>query len=162
MKISFGTDDKKRLTGTGTYVKVFQVSSLVLACCMLLASQFPPVMLKRGLFSALFDLAAMSLPRAWVWLLSCIYRASSKETILFFALLVLALALDIAFRKISARSPKAAENIRKAFAVLIAADLVIRLLPFSFNSEFSFITNAAGFVVRLACLVLIVLDLRKK
>ena len=88
MKISFGTDDKKRLTGAGIYVKIFQVSSLVLACCMLLASQFPPVMLQRGLFSALFDLAAMSLPRAWVWLLSGIYRASSKETILFFALLV--------------------------------------------------------------------------
>jgi len=162
MKLSFGTDDKKALTGAGLYIKIFQTASLVSAICILVFSVYPPAMIRRGVFSLLFDLAAMSLPRIEIYLLSLFYRACTKETLIFFAILIAALILGIAGRKILLSSDASAKKLRIALATFISADLVLRLIPFSFNGVFSTASNITGFALRLACLIFILLDLKKK
>ena len=55
------------------------------------------------------------------------------------------------------RFPRAA---RLAFALCVAVDLILRLLPLSINSAFPVACSIIGFAVRLGCLALILLDLR--
>ena len=45
------------------------------------------------------------------------------------------------------------------FAVLVFADLIIRLLPLKVNTVFGIVPEVIGFMIRLGCLVMIILDL---
>ena len=63
MNIRFGLDNKKGLTGADLYLKIFQVSSLLAAGFILLTAVYPPAMTSRNLFTALFSLGLLSLPK---------------------------------------------------------------------------------------------------
>ena len=158
--VTFGTDVRKALSGADLYVRVFQILSLLPVLYMFVAAGYPAVMTSRSLFSVLFDAGMSALPRAESLLLAMLYRYTSSEIYVYFALLAAALLLGILGNRCFRDNHKTGHQTRLVFAVLIAADLLIRLLPFSWNAAFGLPASVFGFAVRIACLILIILDLR--
>ena len=159
MKIRFGVGVRNALSGGELAVRAGQVFSMVCAFFLLAASAYRPMMLHRGVFAILFALAASALPRWWLLILALIYRVSGSEVILAFAFLVPALAFGLAAGRLL-REKRFAGRARKVFGALILAELVFRLLPFRFNLAFGLPSAILGFLLRLGCLILILLDLR--
>ncbi len=158
--MKFGIGIRKRLSGAELYVIVYQISCVLPALYILIASGYMALFAKKGLFTVLFDLGMASVPRWEALALSLMYRLTSHESAVQLVLLGAALAFGLFAAKLLRGKYAAARNSRIVFACLIAADLVLRLLPFHFNIAFGFIAAAFGFLVRAACLVLIILDLR--
>ena len=142
---------------TKIYVVVFQVTSLLMIPYLLFATDlsaaggttFP---------SALYDFAASSLPRAEMLLLSTLYRTTESEIFFYFALCLAALVFGLVASK-CLKGNKSAKIFRIVCAAAIVCDLILRLLPFRFNSLFGTAPAVVGFAVRLICLGLIVKDL---
>ncbi len=162
-KLKFGTrfnlGENRIISGAELYVLIFQICSLLPALYTLTAAVLMSVVTRYNPLSAMFDYGISALPRWEVLALSLAYRATAKELIAHFAILALALALGVASKKLFRGKAKTAVTWRVVFALLIAADLVVRLLPFGFNGAFGTAPAVAAFVVRLICLSLIVLDL---
>lgn len=158
MKVSFGINNRKALTGAELYVRIFQAASIVLAPYIFIASAHMKLLTSTNVFSILTDLAISSLPRVEVLLASFIYRGTRSEVIILFAVLVLALIYGL----ISPGLLKGSHGIqvRKILCVLIAIDLVIRLIPMGYNLAFGWPFAIAGFVIRAICLALIIMDLK--
>lgn len=159
MKLRFGVGVRASLSGAELALRCGQVISLVCALWLLAASAYRPMMLRLGAAAVVFDLSASALPRWWLLLLALFYRLSGSEVALAFVLLTAALAFGLAAGRLL-RNKRTALRARKIYAALLLADLAFRLLPFRFNLPFGLPFAAAGFLLRLGCLALILLDLR--
>ena len=155
----FGLYRRHAFTGSEIYVLVQQAAALLIAPFMLLASGYVGLFASRSLFALLFDAGLSVLPRAETLVLSLAYRRSESELVVFFSAMILALAWGLVSGKLL-RGEKTGVATRIVLAVLLCADLLLRLLPFSFNAAFGFPAAVLGFAVRAACLVLVLLDLR--
>ena len=80
--------------------------------------------------------------------------------VFFFVMMAAALAFGIIAGKVLHGKREAAIKARKVFMVLIIIDLILRVIPLSFNIAFGLPMAIIGFVIRLACLGLIYMDLR--
>ena len=157
--MTFGVNVRGKFTGADAAVRIFQISSLLPLPYIFLASGYQYLFTKNGLFSALFDLGFAALPRAETLGLSALYRLSSSELAVYFLTLVLALIAGLAAKKLLTGKGRRPVDVRVIWAVLIALDLVFRLVPLPFAS-LPVWALAAGFLLRAACLILILLDLR--
>jgi len=160
MDVRFGLDNRKYMTGADLYIKIFQISSLLAAGFILLSAVFPPAMTNRNIFTALFSLGLISLPKCEALFLSYLYRLTANETAVYFALLIIALAAGLLLKKLLQADKKAARTIRIALAALIAADLLFRLIPAGNMMIFGLSANISGFIIRLFCLCLLIKDLK--
>ena len=156
----FGYGDRKALTGTGLYVRIFQIMSLLPPIYIFIVSGYPAVGAKKGIFSVLFDIGVSALPRAETAAVSYLYRLTSSEILVHFAFLIVAFVFGIAAGKLLTGSEKTGRTARIVFAVLICLDILVRFVPGRFNKAFGIPAAAAGLVIRLVCLVLVLLDLR--
>ena len=157
--MKFGVNLRKVKTGAEIAVTIFQVMSLLPALYIYIISGYPYLMTQNGVHLVLFDAAISALPRWEVMLLSVLYRATSSETVTQFALLAFALAVGLLAANVLKGKPRTAVVSRIVFAALILGDLVFRLLPLHCNQALSPVMNMIGFVIRLGCLALVVLDL---
>lgn len=155
--MKFGFENRKHLTGADLSVRVMQIAALLPAVYLITIPGYPAITTQRSVLSALFDLGFSALPRLETLALSFLYRKTASEMVLYFVMLIAALALGLAAKKLLERAPR---TVRLVFAALIAVDLVLRLLPMRFNTVFGLPCAIAGFAIRLGCLVLILLDLR--
>ncbi len=156
--MSFGLSSKRGLTGAGLSLRLWQAFPLLPALYIFVAAGYPAVVQRRGLFSFLADLGFSLLPR-WESLgLSALYRLSRSELAVYFAMVGFALLLGLAGDRLL--RGKTARAARVVFAVLLGADLIVRLLPLSFNRAFGIPGAVLGFAGNLACLALVLLDLR--
>lgn len=156
--MKFGVGIRKKLTGAELSVRIYQAASLLPCLYVLSASGYRGIFAQRGLFSLLFDLGISTLPRWESLTLSTLYRLSSSELAVYFTALALALIWGMASRRLLGE--KTGVTVRWVYAGLILLDLVLRLLPLRFNGVFGLPMAAAGFMVRLICLALVLLDLR--
>ncbi len=156
--MKFGIKNTKELSGADLYVRIFQVFSLLPVLYIFSGSGYMAVFTKRNVLSFLFDLGISAAPRAEALLLSVIYRKTASEIIIFFIPLLISLILGIAAGKLLKGSYKTAKTTRIVFAAFIVLDLIIRLIPFYFNSAFGTIPAILGIIIRLICLALIVFD----
>lgn len=159
-RITFGTDIRRAISGADLYVRLYQIMSLLPVLYILVAAGHPKILTGRNVLTWLFDCGINAIPRAESLLLSWVYRQTASEIIVCFALLLAALAVGILGNRLFRDNHKTGHQTRLVFAVLIAADLLIRLLPFSWNAAFGLPASVFGFAVRIACLILIILDLR--
>ena len=155
----FGVDRKNRLTGADLAVRVFQIASLLPVLYVLVACVYPAVFTTRNVLSFLFDAGVSALPRWEALALSRLYRATAGEVLVCFVLLAAALAFGLAAGKLL-KGARRGRVVRVVLAVLIALDLILRVLPTSFRFAFGVPAAVIGFVVRLGCLAMILLDLR--
>jgi len=155
--MKFGVGIRKKLTGADLAVRVVQIASLLPVLYCLAASGYRGLFAQRGVFAVLFDLGMSVLPRWEALGLSALYRLTSSEMVFTFTMLGLALAWGLLSRPLLGERRGVAG--RKLLAGLIAADLVLRLLPLRYNLAFGSAMAVVGFAARLICLVLVVLDL---
>lgn len=155
--MKFGFENRKHLTGADLAVRVMQIAALLPAPYLLAAPGYPSMLTRHSFLSTLFKLGLSVLPRPETLGLSLLYRLTFSELAVFFAPLIFALILGLASKRLFQRFPRAA---RLAFALCVAVDLILRLLPLSINSAFPAACGIIGFAVRLGCLALILLDLR--
>ena len=160
--MKFGLNDRKNLTGAGLYVIIFQAMSLLPLLYIFTATGYMGLLFKSSFLSVLCDFGFSAIPRAEALLLSYLYRITSSEVIIYFILILWALALGIAFKKLSIKSEKAGIIVRKAAMALIIIDLVVRCVPLDFNRSFGTAGFLFGLIIRAGCFVLILLDLKKK
>ena len=158
MKVRFGIGLRNCLTGAELSVRIRQICAMLPVPYLFLGSGITALLVRRGVFSWLFELGFSCLPRLEELLISWLYRISHSEVLVNFLLLGIALALGFvagAFLK-----GKTARAARLVMIIWIAADLVLRLLPFAFNRAFGLPAAIIGFAVQLICLVFMLLDLR--
>ena len=155
----FGLYHRHAYTGSEIAVLVQQIAALLIAPFMLFSSGYTGLFTSRGLLSLLFDAGFSILPRAEALALSLTYRRTESELIVFFSVLAFALALGLISGRLL-RGEKSGVVTRVVLAVLLSADLLLRLLPLPFNGAFGIVPAVLGFAVRLVCLVLVLLDLR--
>lgn len=157
--MKFAVKKQKQLNGAKLYVYIFQISSLLPLVYIFAVSGYASLITKKSISGIIFDSGMCLIPRLEALGLSYLYRISESEIAVYFALLLFALAFGIICNKLLNGKYKTAKNIRYVFIALILSDLVIRVIPFGFNSAFALPFEIAGFALRLACLVLVVLDL---
>lgn len=160
MRVTWGTDDRKTLTGAGLYVTIFQVSSLLPLPYLFAVVGYPVVITNRNVLSFLFDAGMMSIPRVEALALSYAYATLSSELVVYFTLLVVALVVGLVVGRLLRGGREAALQLRRVLVALLAFDLVLRLLPFGFNLAFGLPAAVIGWLCRAACLAFVVLDLR--
>lgn len=159
MKIRFGIQQRKVINGAALYLRIFQAASLLMLPYIFLINIYPAVITGHNLWSVLFELGLVSIPRAEALLLSFIYRFTLNEIIIYFIPLVIAFVYGLIILKLLDGPEKRAVLIRKILIILIALDLVLRLLPFSFNYTFAWYYVVIGCLARIACLIFLILDL---
>ncbi len=157
--MKFAVKKQKQLSGAKLYVYIFQISSLLPLVYIFAVSGYAGLITKKSISGIIFDSGMCLIPRLEALGLSYLYRISESEIAVYFALLLFALIFGIICNKLLNGKYKTAKIIRYVFMALILADLVIRAMPFGFNSAFELPFEAAGFALRLACLALVVLDL---
>ena len=151
---------KRSFSGAAAYVVTLQASFLATVPFILVASDTSSVISKHGVLQFLFEAGICSLPRAIALALSSLYRATSGEIWFCLALAAFALVFGLLRSRIFPPEGKS-PAVRCVFAALVAADLVVRLLPFSFNRVFGAAPSVVGSVVRLAALGALVYDIIK-
>lgn len=157
--MKFGVNLRKVMTGAEISVIIFQIISLLPALYIFIISGYPYLMTRKGVHLFLFDVGLGALPRWEALLLSMLYRATSSETATYFAMLGFALALGLVAANVLKGKLRTAIVSRIVFAALIFGDLVFCLLPLHCNQALSPAVNVIGFVIRVACLALVALDL---
>ena len=157
--MKFGIDARKKLTGASLYIYCFQACSLMPLLYILVASGYNGLTGKNGILAYLFDLGMSAIPRIEALGLSFVYRKVLSEITVYFLLAGIAFVFGIITDKLLKNGERTAVRARIVFTVLIATDLVIRLLPFGFNTGFGLIPAIVGFAIRLVCLILIIADL---
>ena len=158
--IKFGINPVKKVTGAELYVSIMQRISVLPVIFIFLASGYPAVMTRNGFAAFLFNMGISCLPRIEAFALSFIFRNTLKEVIVSASLPIIALIFGLVAKKLLRGEHRTARTARYVFAALIAADLILRLLPFRFNIIFGIAPSIIGFIVRLGCLALVLLDLR--
>ena len=156
--MTFGLNDRGRMTGAGLYTRVLQIAALLPAAYMLLVSGYMALIARTGPFTVLCDLGLSAMPRAWMLGVSSLYRLTSSELVADAAILIPVFILGLVLPRLL--RGRTALGSRRVLAVLIGLDLALRLLPLDFNRAFGLAAALAGFAVRLGCLALLLLDLR--
>ena len=149
-KIKFGIDVRKKYTGAELYVRIFQITALLHLA----------IFKEKSVYSVLFDIGIMGLPRAETLALSSVYRITGSEVIVYLTILIIALVLGFSAEKLFKEDRNRGILCRKVFIVLIIIDLLIRLIPMRFNLVMGWPAVIIGFLLRLGCVILLVMDIR--
>ncbi len=152
--------DKKFLP-TRVYVILFQIISLLPLPYIMLSTSSHSIYDGKGIFGVLCSLGISSLPRAEALGISCVYRLVLSELAVYFMLLVAALILGVAVKKLISVSDKCAKITLTALSVLIFADIIIRFIPFRFNKIYGPVFWAVSVLIRAVFLILVLSDLLK-
>ena len=160
MRVAWGVQGRKVLTGTQLCARVYQVVSLFPLPYIFCIAGYPAVITTRNVLSLLFDAGIMAIPRLEAVTLSALYRVTSSELVVYFALLVPAIVVGFAIDRLTRCTERTNVRARQALAALIALDLVIRLLPLGFNQAFGLPLAVVGWLCQTVCLAFVILDLR--
>ena len=156
---------RKKLSGTEIYVLIFQVISLLPLIYIFTATGSLAVFTKEGFLSRLFDFGVNCQPRLLILLVSWLYRVTGSEMAVYFFFPVVALIWGLLSKHLlyqgGSKEGRLAKPTKKGILVLIAIDLVLRLLPIRVNQIYEIGYLIAGFAVRLVCLGLVARDLVK-
>ena len=158
--MKFGINIRKKITGAELSIRVFQILSVLPVLYIAVVSAYMTLLTEKGVLQALCEYGMAALPRAEAFLLSLLFRKTGHEVLVVFALLAAALIMGFGGGAVLRAKHDTARAARWVYAALIAADIVLRLLPLHMNRVFGIPAAAVGVAVRLACLVLILLDLR--
>ena len=160
LHLNYGLDVRRGLSGAALYVKIFQLISILPLPYIFIATVYMGITGSTNVFSVLFDIGMAASPRAEVMLLSYIYRITGSECLVYFALPVIALILGLIADRVLTGDVRRSLAVHKIAAVLIAADLILRLIPIHANIAFGLPAAISGFLIRAACLFLVIRDIR--
>lgn len=159
-KVAFGIDIRKKLNGADLYVKTFQIASMLPVLFLITASGYLGLFAKGGPLAWLFEIGMSVLPRWETLGLSYIYRQTSNEVIMLFIMMLIGLLLGLFSNKIFRENEKRGIAARKVFMILIAIDLIVRLIPMRFNLVFGLPMAVIGFIIRAVFIVFLYMDIK--
>lgn len=158
--MKFGIGDRKHLSGADLAVCVTQIAAALPLIYLLVASGWYALLGEKTAVSLLFDFGVSVIPRALALALSRLYRLTGSEVL--FSLLLTALALVYGIAMKSLLRGAHGRTVRIVLAALIALDLIARLITPRFAAAFGLPVMIAAFLIRAACLALVILDLTAK
>ena len=156
--MKFGIDIRGRLTGADLAVRIVQIAAALPMLYFVILSGWLSLLTQVTPLTFLFSLGVCSVPRAVALGLSALYRQTGGEAL--FSMLLVAAALFYGVVMNRLLHSERGRTTRVVLAVLIAIDLILRLLPLGFTEAFGLPCEILAFALRSASLVLVVLDLR--
>ena len=145
-------------TGADIYVLVFQSISVIFPLFVIATALYPDMLFLGGVVSFIWNFGICALPRVETVPLSLLYRLTSGETVVALAVLAVAIAFAVIAKRLFSEE-KTAFASRVTVVCLIAADLIVRLLPLHSSRVFGLPEEICAFVFRLVCLGLVAGDL---
>ena len=156
--MKFGIDVRGRLTGADLAVRIVQIAAALPMLYFVILSGWLALLTQETPLTYLFSLGVCAVPRAVALGLSALYRQTGGEAP--FSMLLVAAALFYGVVMNRLLHSERGRTTRVVLAVLIAIDLILRLLPLGFTKAFGLPCEILAFALRSASLVLVVLDLR--
>ncbi len=156
--MKFGIEIRREHTGADVAVAMGQIAAGLPMLSLVILSGWLPLIPEKSALSYLFSLGVCAIPRLAALGLSVLYRHTGGEVLFSMVLTAAALAYGLWMR--SLLPSKRGKTARVILAALMAADLVLRLLPLGFAAQFGLAAELPAFALRAAGLVLILLDLR--
>ena len=156
--MKFGIDIRGRRTGADLAVAITQIAAALPMLCLVVYSGWLALIPEKTALSYLFSLGVCAIPRAAALGLSALYRHTGGEVLFSMVLAAAALIYGVLMNRLLHSGH--GRRVRIVLAVLIAADLVLRLLPLGFTAAFGLPAELPAFALRAVSLVLILLDLR--
>lgn len=157
--IRFGINTGKSLTGAELLVRAFQVASILPAIYIFILAGYPGLITRKGFSWFIFELGVSCIPRAESYLISLLFRVTSSEVLTSFVLLAAVLITGLIMAKLLRSKKKGAFITRCVLAALIAADIVIRLIPLGLNKAFGTVPNVLGIVFAVTGLAFTLADI---
>ena len=121
-------------------------------------SGMPALLTQKSPVTVLFSLGVCAVPRAVALGLSALYRQTGGEVLFSMLLVAMALVFGVVMNRLL--HSERGRTTRVVLAVLIAIDLILRLLPLGFTRAFGLPCEILAFSLCAASLVLVILDLR--
>lgn len=155
----FSCSERRTLSGATLALRVLEFSALLPPLYVLSAVGYPALFRSGGLLAFLCRLGCALLPRLWLYGLSWLYKLTASEILFCFAVLIPALLLSLGADALLRRRLPDARYARIAFAALLAAELILHLLPIRINRIFGTAAEIGAIVVLAVCLALTLADL---
>ena len=156
--MKFGIDVRGRLTGADLAVRIVQIAAALPMLYFVILSGWLALLTQDTPLTYLFSLGVCAVPRAVALGLSALYRQTGGEAL--FSMLLVAAALFYGVVMNRLLHSERGRTARVVLAVLIAIDLILRLLPLGFTRAFGLPCEILAFALRSASLILVLLDLR--
>ena len=156
--MKFGIDVRGRLTGADLAVRIVQIAAALPMLYFVILSGWLALLTQDTPLTYLFSLGVCSVPRAVALGLSALYRQTGGEAL--FSMLLVAAALFYGVVMNRLLHSERGRTTRVVLAILIAIDLILRLLPLGFTKAFGLPCEILAFALRSASLILVLLDLR--
>ena len=156
--MKFGIDIRGKLTGADLAVRIVQIAAALPMLYFVILSGWLALLTQDTPLTYLFSLGVCAVPRAVALGLSALYRQTGGEAL--FSMLLVAAALFYGVVMNRLLHSERGRTTRVVLAVLIAIDLVLRLLPLGFTRAFGLPCEILAFALRSASLTLVLLDLR--
>ena len=156
--MKFGIDVRGKLTGADLAVRIVQIAAALPMLYFVILSGWLALLTQDTPLTYLFSLGVCAVPRAVALGLSALYRQTGGEAL--FSMLLVAAALFYGVVMNRLLPSERGRTTRVVLAVLIAIDLVLRLLPLGFTRAFGLPCEIIAFALRSASLILVLLDLR--
>lgn len=156
--MKFGIDIRGKLTGADLAVRIVQIAAGLPMLYLIILSGMPALLTQKSPVTVLFSLGVCAVPRAVALGLSALYRQTGGEVLFSMLLVAAALAFGVVMNRLL--HSERGRTTRVVLAVLIAIDLILRMLPLGFTKAFGLPCEIIAFALRSASLILVLLDLR--
>ena len=156
--MKFGIDIRGRLTGADLAVRITQIMAALPMLYLVILSGMLSLLTRETPVTYLFSLGVCAIPRAVALGLSALYRHTGGEVLFSMLLVAAALVYGVVMNRLL--HSERGRVTRIVLAVLIAIDLIVRLIPLGFPQSFGLPCEIAAFTLRAGSLVLVLLDLR--
>ena len=156
--MKFGIDIRGKLTGADLAVRIVQIASALPMLYLVILSGMLSLLTRETPITYLFSLGVCAVPRAVALGLSALYRHTGGEVLFPMLLVAAALAYGVVMNRLL--HSERGRVTRIVLAVLIALDLIVRLIPLGFPQAFGLPCEIIAFALRAVSLVLVLLDLR--
>ena len=156
--MKFGIDIRGRLTGADLAVRITQIMAALPMLYLVILSGMLSLLTRETPVTYLFSLGVCAIPRAVALGLSALYRHTGGEVLFSMLLVAAALVYGVVMNRLL--HSERGRVTRIVLAVLIALDLIVRLIPLGFTQAFGLPCEILAFALRAASLVLVISDLR--
>ena len=156
--MKFGIDIRGRLTGADLAVRIVPIAAALPMLYFVILSGWLALLTQDTPLTYLFSLGVCAIPRAVAIGLSVLYRHTGGEVLFSMLLVAAALVYGVVMNRLL--HSDRARMVRIVLAALIAADLIVRLLPLGFTQAFGLPCEIITFALRVVSLVFVILDLR--
>ena len=156
--MKFGIDIRGKLTGADLAVRITQIMAALPMLYLVILSGMLSLLTRETPVTYLFSLGVCAIPRAVALGLSALYRHTGGEVLFSMLLVAAALLYGVVMNRLL--HSERGRMVRIVLAILIAVDLMLRLLPLGFPQAFGLPCEIAAFALRAMSLILVILDLR--